>query len=225
MNTNNQQAVIVEPQGEHTSTVIWLHGLGADGHDFEQMLPALGLPTNHGIKFVFPHAPQRPVTINGGMVMRAWYDILEVNLRKQEDAEGIEASRMLLEGFIKAEREAGIPAKKILLAGFSQGGVVILHAGLRYSESLAGLLALSTYLALPDKLASEANSANESIPIFVAHGATDPVIPVQQGRDSAEQLTQAGYLVDWHEYPMEHSVSLEEIEDISRWLRAQLKIV
>jgi len=221
---NNQQAVIIEPRSRHKASVIWLHGLGADGHDFEPVIPALQLPDNHGIRFIFPNAPQRPVTINGGMVMRAWYDIRDMDLRKREDVEGIEGSRKILESFIQREKEAGIPSENILLAGFSQGGVVILYTGLRYPEQLAGLMALSTYLALPDKLASEANPANSTTPVFMAHGTMDPVIPIQQGKNSADQLKQAGYAVEWHEYPMQHAVSLEEIEDISRWLVESLKL-
>ncbi len=219
---NNHPAVILEPQGDHKASVIWLHGLGADGHDFEPVIPALQLPQDHGIKFIFPHAPERPVTINGGMVMRAWYDIKEMDLRKREDADGIEESRQILEGFIKAEKDAGIPTEKILLAGFSQGGVVILHTGLRYSEPLAGLLALSTYLAMPDTLSAEADSANAKIPIFMAHGTMDPIIPIQQGKNSADQLKKGDYSVDWHEYPIQHAVSLEEIEEIGRWITVRL---
>ena len=219
---NTQQAVIIEPRGAHKASVIWLHGLGADGHDFEPVIPALELPDDHGIRFIFPHAPERPVTINGGMVMRAWYDIKEMDLRKREDADGIEDSREILEGFIQAEKDAGIPTEKIILAGFSQGGVVILHTGLRYAEPLAGLLALSTYLALPDTLEAEADPANSKIPVFMAHGTMDPVIPIQQGKSSADQLKQAGYSLEWHEYPMQHAVSLEEIEEIGRWIIARL---
>lgn len=219
---NNQSAVILEPQGEHKASVIWLHGLGADGHDFEPVIPGLRLPENHGIRFIFPHAPERPVTINGGMVMRAWYDIKEMDLRKREDADGIEDSRELLERFIQDEKDVGIPTDKILLAGFSQGGVVILHTGLRYPEPLAGLLALSTYLAMPETLVVEANSANKDISVFMAHGTMDPIIPIQQGKNSADQLKQAGYSLDWHEYPMQHAVSLEEIEEIGRWITATL---
>ena len=219
---NTQQAVILEPRGRHKASIIWLHGLGADGHDFEPVIPALQLPGDHGIRFIFPHAPERPITINGGMVMRAWYDVKETDLRKREDTDGIEESRQILERFIKAEKDAGIPSEKILLAGFSQGGVVILHTGLRYPESLAGLLALSTYLAVPDKLTVEASPANAKTPVFMAHGTMDPVIPVEHGKNAADQLKQAGYKVDWHEYPMQHAVSLEEIEEIGRWISTRL---
>ncbi len=219
---DKEKAVVLEPLGEHKASVIWLHGLGADGHDFEPVIPALQLPQDHGIKFIFPHAPERAVTINGGMVMRAWYDIKEMDLRKREDVDGIEESRKILESYIQKEKDAGIPADKILLAGFSQGGVIILHTGLRYPEPLAGLLALSTYLALPDTLATEADPANSKIPVFMAHGTMDPIIPIQQGKNSADQLTKAGYSVEWHDYPMQHAVSLEEIEDIGRWISTQL---
>ncbi len=222
---DNESSVILEPKGQHTASVIWLHGLGADGHDFESVIPALQLPQNHGIRFIFPHAPMQAVTINGGMVMRAWYDILEVNLRKKEDVEGIESSQKILEALIDHEIEQGISSDKILLAGFSQGGVIILHTGLRYTKPLGGLLALSTYLALPDRLATEANSANSNTPIFMAHGTMDPIIPLQQGQDSSDQLKQAGYPINWHEYPMQHSVSLEEIEEIGRWITSRLKLI
>ncbi|MFK8069236.1 MAG: alpha/beta hydrolase [Gammaproteobacteria bacterium] len=220
---DNETSVILEPKSKHTASVIWLHGLGADGHDFEPVIPALKLPENHGIRFIFPHAPVQAVTINGGMEMRAWYDILEVNLRKQEDVEGIKSSQKIIEALIDQEISQGIPSDKILLAGFSQGGVVILHTGLRYAKPLGGLLALSTYLALPDRLTEEANPVNSNTPIFMAHGTMDPIIPLQQGLDSSDQLKQAGYQVDWQEYPMQHSVSLEEIEKIGHWITAKLK--
>lgn len=219
---NDEAAVVIEPRGQHTASVIWLHGLGADGHDFEPVVPALGLPENHGIRFVFPHAPMQPVTINAGMVMRAWYDIQEMNLTKREDRSGIDQSQQILEEYIAAEKAAGIPSDKILLAGFSQGGVVILHTGLRHAEPLAGLIALSTYLGVPESLTAEAHSANSKTPIFMGHGLMDPVIPVQHGINSRERLESAGYSVEWHQYPMEHSVSLEEIDEIGQWLKARL---
>lgn len=219
---DNQQAVILEPPGQHTASIIWLHGLGADGYDFEPVVPALRLPAGHGIRFIFPHAPERPVTINGGMVMRAWYDVRMVDLRKHEDQAGIESSSQILEQFISVEKQAGIPAGRIILAGFSQGGVIALHTGLRYPESLAGIMALSTYLALPETLSREVSTANRQTAIFMAHGTQDPVIPIQQGRHSAEQLIAAGYHVDWHEYPMQHAVSLEEITAISHWIQTHL---
>ena len=217
-----QDAVIIEPAGRHRASVIWLHGLGANGHDFEPVAPELQLPGEAGTRFIFPNAPFMAVTINGGQRMRAWYDIRSQDLRQQEDAASIRASAGLLEHYIQAEQASGIPAEKIILAGFSQGGALALHAGLRYSAGLAGIIALSTYLPLAERLRAEATDANRAIPVFMAHGLTDPVIPLAQGRASAEQLRQAGYAVDWHEYAMPHSVCPQEITAIGAWLSARL---
>ena len=217
-----QDAVIIEPGAEHNASVIWLHGLGADGHDFEPIVPELGLGKDTGIRFIFPNAPVRPVTINGGMPMRAWYDVISANLREQEDTEAIVASSNLITEYIDHEIDAGIASDKILLAGFSQGGAISLHAGLRYPSALAGLLALSTYLPLPDRLNSEASETNKAIPIVMAHGLFDPVIPVAQGRSSCKKLKEHGYSVDWYEYPMQHAVCIEEIEMIGDWIKQRL---
>ena len=211
-------AVIIEPDSAHTASIIWLHGLGADGHDFETIVPELRLPGAMGIRFIFPHAPKRPVTINGGMIMRAWYDIKNINLRQTEDADAINASGELLHNFIEAELAQGIASKRIIIAGFSQGGAIALHAALRYSSPLAGVLALSTYLPLPDRLSDEAHAAQKHTPIMMAHGTLDPVIPVNQGKTSANQLEQAGYRIDWHEYMIQHMLCPEEIDDIRRWI-------
>lgn len=210
-------AVIIEPKTEHKATVIWLHGLGADGHDFEPIVPELNLPEELGVRFVFPNAPVRPVTINAGMAMRAWYDVKAPNLREQEDVESIRESDALIIEYIKAEMEKGIPTNKIILAGFSQGGAITLHTGLRFPEALAGLLALSTYLPLPDQIEKEA-TANKNIPIMMAHGIADPVIPVDQGRASCQTLKEYGYTVEWNEYMMQHAVCLEEINAIGKWI-------
>ena len=210
-------AVIKQPKSEHKASVIWLHGLGADGHDFEPIVPELGLPDELGVRFIFPNAPVRPVTINGGMAMRAWYDIKAPNLREQEDVESIIESDALIIQYIKAEMEKGIPANKIILAGFSQGGAITLHTGLRFPEQLAGLLALSTYLPLPSHLEKEA-ADNKSIPIMMAHGVGDPIIPVHQGKASCETLKALGYDVDWNEYMMDHAVCMEEITYIGKWI-------
>lgn len=217
-----QDAVIIEPASRHRASVIWLHGLGADGHDFEPIVPELRLPAEAGARFVFPNAPFMAVTINGGQRMRAWYDIRSQDLRQQEDAASIRASAGLLEHYIRAEQASGIPAEKIILAGFSQGGALALHAGLRYSAGLAGIIALSTYLPLAERLRAEAADANRNIPVFMAHGLTDPVIPLAQGQASAEALRQAGYAVDWHEYAMPHSVCPPEITAIGAWLCERL---
>jgi phospholipase/carboxylesterase len=213
-----EDAVIIEPKSEHKASVIWLHGLGADGHDFEAIVPELNLDDSLGIRFIFPNAPVRPVTINGGMAMRAWYDVKSPNLRELEDAESITESQELITQYINAEIDKGIPATKIILAGFSQGGAITLHTGLRFTERLAGLLALSTYLPLPGKLDKEA-SANKDIPIFMAHGIADPVIPVDQGKASSQTLIDKGYEVVWQEYMMQHAVCLEEINAIATWIK------
>jgi len=201
-----------EPQG----SIIWLHGLGADGHDFEPIVPELRLPPALGLRFVFPHAPVRPVTLNGGMAMRAWYDIYSLERDGPADAAGIRASAELLEQWITREQERGIRADRIVVAGFSQGGAIALHTGLRAKQELAGILALSTYLPMPNAFASEAVATD--LPVFMAHGTLDPVLPMALGRESADFLLAGGYNVEWHDYPMAHSVCLEEIGDIRTWL-------
>ncbi len=217
-----QDAVIVEPGSEHKASIIWLHGLGADGHDFEPIVPELGLGNNHGIRFIFPNAPMRPVTINGGMTMRAWYDVRSANLREFEDEVSIDESSKLIEQYIQHETSNGIKPEQIILAGFSQGGAIALHAGLRYPDQLAGILALSTYLPCPTKLNAEKSAANQSTPIIMAHGVFDPVIPVDQGKSSVETLKQEAYDVTFWEYMMEHSVAMEEITAIGDWIRQRL---
>jgi len=202
--------------------VIWLHGLGADGHDFEPIVPELRLPASTPVRFVFPHAPTQPVTINGGMVMRAWYDIAVMDLSAAVDADGIERSCSHLQRLVQSTVDAGIPTTRIILAGFSQGGVIALHTGLQYPERLAGIIALSTYVALPESLQHGASDANRDLPLFMAHGRYDPVIPCAMGERSRDFLLQEGYPVQWHEYPMEHSVYPEEIRDLSDWLRQRI---
>ncbi len=219
---SKQNAVIIEPLSTHKASVIWLHGLGADGHDFVPVVPELHLPDILGIRFIFPHAPVRPVTINGGMSMRAWYDVRQTDLSKQEDAESIEDSARIVNSYIKEELASGISADKIVIAGFSQGGAIILFAGLRYPERLAGLLALSAYLPLPDRLADEAHAENAKIPVMMLHGIFDPVIPVYLGKRSCDFLQQAGYPVEWRTYAMQHAVCPQEIRDISLWLKTRL---
>jgi phospholipase/carboxylesterase len=216
-----QDAIVIEPRDTHKASVIWLHGLGADGHDFEPIVPELGLADELGIRFIFPNAPKRPVTMNGGMTMRAWYDVKAANLRDQEDSESIIESSNLINHYINTEIEVGIESNKIILAGFSQGGAIALHAGLRFPSPLAGLLALSTYLPLPQLLDGEA-VADKNTPIMMAHGIDDPVIPVDQGQASAETLKDQGYTVEWHEYRMQHSVCIEEITAIGTWIKRLL---
>lgn len=200
------------------SAVIWLHGLGADGHDFEPIVPELGVPAAAPVRFIFPHAPTRPVTINGGMVMRAWYDITAMDLGASVDADGIDQSVEHLRRLVRATVDSGIPPGRIVLAGFSQGGVIALHTGLQYEDRLAGIIALSTYVALPEALQRSASDANRDVPIFMAHGRYDPVIPCSLGERSRDFLLQEGYPVQWHEYPMEHSVYPDEIRDLAGWL-------
>lgn len=202
--------------------VIWLHGLGADGHDFEPIVPELHLPDEMALRFVFPHAPLRPVTINGGMSMRAWYDILSLDRDGPIDEAGIRASAEILESLIAREQERGIAAGNIVVAGFSQGGAIALHTVLRHPQRVAGLMALSTWLPLWSKFDAEVidNSAagNRDVPIFMAHGSYDPMLPIQMGRSSADLLTQSGFNVEWHDYPMAHAVCADEIDDIRAWL-------
>jgi phospholipase/carboxylesterase len=209
--------------GHHAEAcVIWLHGLGADGHDFEPVVPALDLPEKPGIRFVFPHAPMQPVTLNGGTVMRAWYDVYGVEGVRREDEPGVRASQTRVEALIAREKGRGIPAARLALAGFSQGGAIALHTGLRHAERLAGILALSTYLPLAGTLAAEAHAANRDVPIFMAHGTHDPLIPLAHAQRSRDRLVEAGYRVEWHEYPMAHQVCDEELRDLSAWLRRVL---
>jgi phospholipase/carboxylesterase len=205
-----------------TAAVIWLHGLGADGHDFEPIVPELDLPDTPAVRFVFPHAPMRAVTINGGAVMRAWYDVYTVDGVRREDDAGVRASQAAVEELVAAERARGIAASRIVLAGFSQGGAIALHTALRHSERLAGIMALSTYLPLAATLAAEAHPANRAVPIFMAHGRHDPLIAVERAAMSRRQLESAGYTVEWREYPMEHSVCAAEVDDIATWLRRVL---
>lgn len=214
--------VTVEPTSEHKASVIWLHGLGADGHDFEPIVPELKLPAELGVKFVFPHAPVIPVTINGGYQMRAWYDIRNADLSQREDEEGVRQSAEQVEQLIKHEIEQGIPADRIILAGFSQGGAVTLHLATRLNQKLAGIVALSTYLTIPDKLADEKTNANLDTTIFMAHGQQDPVVPMQRGQFSAKVLEENGFQVQWNDYPMPHAVCLEEIQALGKYIEEVL---
>jgi phospholipase/carboxylesterase len=216
------QAIEIETRPSPTHSVIWLHGLGADGNDFVPIADELDLPPT-GIRFIFPHAPTRPVTINGGYVMRAWYDILGNNIGRREDAAGIRESQTAIEALIRREAARGIPPAKVVLAGFSQGGAVTLQTGLRQAEALAGLMVLSSYLPLADTLVAERAIASSNVPVFMAHGSQDSVLPISMGSNSRDMLTGMGYAVDWHEYPMAHSVCPQEIGDISVWLKRVLR--
>ena len=202
-----------------THAVIWLHGLGADGHDFEPVVDEFDAARLPPTRFVFPHAPKRAVTINGGYVMRAWFDIYSRNYgNRAEDGEGTDASAAQVEALITRENARGIPDERIVLAGFSQGGSIALHTGLRHPRRLAGIMALSTFLPLAERLAGEAHPANRDVPIFMAHGQGDSVIPHDFARQSAELLAAAGYPLAWRSYPMEHSLCLPEVRDIEDWL-------
>lgn len=196
--------------------VIWLHGLGADGHDFEAIVPELQLPVECKLRFVFPHAPVRPVTINGGVAMRAWFDIVSLDRNGPVDAAGIKDSARLLQGLIDREQQRGIEHDRIVVAGFSQGGAIAAYTAIACPQRLAGLMALSTYLPLADTL--DAAAQPQELPIFMAHGTFDPVLPLALGQAGSAALRNAGYTVDWHEYPMAHAVCAEEIADIRRWL-------
>ena len=215
-------SVEIDTQEPPLGSVIWLHGLGADGHDFEQIVPELRLPDWLRLRFVFPHAPYRQVTINGGMSMRAWYDVLTLERGGPQDEKGILKSGAHLVKLIEHEHAQGIPYDRILVAGFSQGGVIAVHTALRFEQRLAGLLAISTYLPLPEALGQEVfgnlKAQPADLPIFVGHGSFDPVLPIEFGKYLYETVTTGGYHADWHEYPMAHAVCADELLDIRSWL-------
>jgi phospholipase/carboxylesterase len=214
--------VEINPPGDADFSIIWLHGLGANGHDFEPVVPQLGLPEKPSVRFVFPHAPARPVTINNGYVMPAWFDIQTLERLHPVDESGIEASIRQINRLIEREKTRGVTAGRIVLAGFSQGGVIALHAAARHPESLAGVVALSTYLPLHDRLTPDAVAVNSRIPVFMAHGRFDSVLSIELGRMSHGFLKSILPDVEWREYPMDHGVCLEEIQDLSRWLQAKV---
>jgi phospholipase/carboxylesterase len=212
------ETIEIETGAKPGAAVIWLHGLGADGHDFEPIVPELRLPASKPVRFIFPHAPQRPVTINMGMRMRAWYDILQMG-GGPEDEKGIREAQGMLEDLIAQQMKQGIPAEKVVLAGFSQGGAIVLQTALRHSRRLAGVMALSTYLPLGSKLGNERTTQNNDLPIFMAHGQYDDMIRIDRAMQSRDALVALGYPVEWHEYPMPHSVCPEEIADIAAFLQ------
>ena len=216
------QTVEVSTGPKPDFSIIWLHGLGADGHDFEPVVPMLGLPAGAAIRFVFPHAPVRPVTLNGGMPMRAWYDIKNLTGGRDQDEAGIEASARAVRALLARESERGVPASRQLIAGFSQGGAMAMHVALRFPERLAGLVALSSYLLFAERLEEEASDANRDLPTFIAHGTQDPVVAYDFGARSARHLEALGYPVEWRSYPMPHSVSPVELVDIGRFITARL---
>lgn len=214
--------VEIETAPNPTHAVIWLHGLGADGNDFAAVVPELVDASWPALRFVFPHAPVRPVTINNGMRMRAWYDIVGAAIADRQDEPGIRASAEALDALVAREAGRGIPASRVLVAGFSQGGAIALAGGVRHRERLAGIIALSTYLPLADKTAAERHAANAGLPVFMGHGSMDPIVPQALGISSRDALTALGYAVEWHAYPMAHQVCAEEIADLRRWIGARL---
>lgn len=219
----NLDPVILSPDGDTVATVVWLHGLGADGHDFVPFVQEMGL-LRMGVRFVFPQAPVRPVTLNGGLPMRAWYDLVNPEFGTREDAAGISASSLAIVALLKEEMNRGIPAERIVLAGFSQGGAIALHIGLRLPYPLAGLIGLSTYLPLVDTLDAEFAPGNEGLPVFSGHGSYDPLIPIALGEIARERLESKGIALESHNYAVEHGVTMEEMVDIRDWLIRTLNL-
>lgn len=215
-------AVVLDPHAPATSAVIWLHGLGADGYDFVPIVNELRLPATLATRFIFPHATPRPVTINNGFVMRAWYDITGFGPERAEDDVGLRESDAVVKKYIEQQIAQGIAANRIVLAGFSQGGAMAFQTGLRYPQRLGGILALSTYLPLRASVATEASAANRDVPILMCHGAHDGVVPAVLGETSRDILLKLGYRIEWRSYPMAHQVCLEEVMDISKWLQQRL---
>ncbi len=216
----------VETGENPTASVIWLHGLGADGFDFQPIVPQLNLPNDLSVRFIFPHAPTMPVTMNGGFVMPAWYDLYSLKVdnpdTNPQDAEGIKKSAASIQQLIKQENDRGIPNERIILIGFSQGGAMTLYTGLTVDKPLAGLIALSCYLPLHTTIATELNPETKTTPIMMAHGTQDPVVLFEYGKESAKLLEELGYQVDWFEYPMEHSVCPDETLAIGKWITSRL---
>ncbi|MDF1839656.1 MAG: alpha/beta fold hydrolase [Planctomycetota bacterium] len=222
MSTPLLECVVLEPDVDATASVVWMHGLGASGHDFPPVVPELGLVEGHGIRFLFPHAPSIPVTVNGGMVMPAWYDILAMDFDRRVDEDGVRGSAAHIQALVENEIQRGIPADRIVLAGFSQGGAIALHLGLRFPQALAGVMLLSTYMACDGNLDEERSEANAQVPIFQAHGTRDPMVLLGMGEAARDRMLGLGYGVEWHTYPMEHNVVMEEIQAIGTWLNRVL---
>lgn len=218
----SHDVVEVETGAKPTGSIIWMHGLGADGHDFEPIVPELVRTGERALRFVFPHAPVRPVSLNRGYPMRAWYDILSLERTASQDETGIRSSHAVVEQLIRRENERGIPSHRIVLAGFSQGGAMALYSGTRYPQQLAGMMALSCYMLLEAKFPAERTAANHATPIFLAHGTQDPVVSPHLGEDTRRLLEREGYSVEWRAYAMPHSVCAEEVADIAAWLRKVL---
>lgn len=216
------ETVLIEPDNTHKSSVIWLHGLGADGYDFAGLVPDLQLPSSLGLRFIFPHAPFMPVTINAGQPTRAWFDLYSLEAGAHEDESGIAAMENAIQALIQGELDRGIPAKKILLAGFSQGGAMALHTALGYHLPLAGVMGLSTYLPLANKIQQQVSAENRALPIFLAHGMHDPVIPIEVAEIARRSLKKLNYALEWHSFAMEHAVCAEEIQVMRAWMLNRL---
>lgn len=217
------RCVEIEPPTPARAAVIWLHGLGADGHDFAPIVPELAIPDALGLRFVFPHAPQIPVTLNNRMVMPAWYDITDIGLRRNHDESGIRASAARITALIARENARGVPTERIVLAGFSQGGAMALFVALRHAEAFAGVIALSTYMVCEDSLDRERSTANQPTPILQCHGTLDPMVSIERGRAAHDALVARDYAVEFHSYPMQHQVCMEEIEVCGAFLRRVLE--
>ena len=217
--------ITLTPEVPAVASVILLHGLGADGHDFVPIVGELGLSDSLPVRFVFPHAPMRAVTVNNGFVMRAWYDIKSFTPAGRADVAGTTESARRVAGYLDRERQLGVAPARIVLAGFSQGGAVALYAGLRFPQRLAGIIAMSCYLPFPETLAAEGSAANSDVPILLCHGRSDPVVPIAMGLEARRDLAAHGYAPEWHDYPMQHSVCMEEIADVARWLQQRLTTV
>ena len=222
MNPTMLETIEVETGPKPTGSIIWLHGLGADGHDFEPVVPEIVRPGSRALRFIFPHAPVRPVTLNGGMPMRAWYDVRGLDRHSAQDELGIRAADAAVCALIRRENERGIAPNRIVLAGFSQGGAMALYTGARFGERLAGVMALSCYMVLAATFAAEHQAANQQTPIFMAHGRQDPVLDIGMGKAACSLLVAAGYAVEWHDYPMAHSVCAEELTAIASFLQKVL---
>ncbi|XLZ69486.1 carboxylesterase [Massilia sp. SR12] len=220
--THLLDSIVIDTAPYPQFSVIWMHGLGDSGEGWAPIVNELDLQGLPGIRFIFPHANQMPVTINGGYVMRSWYDIVHTDLGRQEDEKGLRESQILVEALIAREIARGVPANRIVLGGFSQGCAMTLQAGLRYGQKLAGLMCLSGYVPLAEKVATERHPANQETPIFMVHGTMDPVIPFGRATASRDLLAQLGYQIEWHEYPMQHSACAEEVQDVSAWLKKVL---
>ena len=220
--SKSEAAIILEPEHKANAAVIWLHGLGADGSDFVPIVPELGLPDSIVARFIFPNAPVRPITINNGMKMRGWYDIVSLTRSDQQDEAGIRASAQIVQDLIEGQAGSGLARQLIVLAGFSQGAAIALHTGLRQRESLAGILALSTYLPLHQKIHAELTAAGRATPVLMCHGLHDNVLPLALGTSTRDGMRQLGCQVEWRDYPMQHQVCDEEIVEIATWLRARL---